>query len=729
MISAILFISFFIFLILGVPIGICLGLSSVCAILYSGTSLTIVATNMYSGISKFLLLAIPFFVLSGNIMAKAGISKRLIKFVDTCVGHKKGGIAIVCVIVACFFGAISGSGPATVAALGAVLIPAMVEQGGFSAPFSTALMATSSSIAIVIPPSIAFVVYASITGVSIADMFMAGIVPGLLMGVALVIVVMLEAKKHNIKPSREKASGKERWDAFKDAFWGFLMPIIILGGIYGGIFTPTEAAAVSVVYGLFVGMVIYREVSIRDMFDILVDSAKTTGGIMLIVASASLFSFVCTKFGIADAASNLLGSIAHNQFTFLLIVNIIFLIAGCFIDANSAMYIFIPIMLPVCKALGYDVVAFCVMATVGVNLFVAISIKIKKGLEVTLQEISRAVVPMIAACVAVLLIVTYIPITSTFLPKVLAKEGSYTGVQSSASSVETMEATSLTDTILNIIPDNPINSLASGTMLQVIVFALIVGVILAKMGERAETVANFFSQFNDIMMEMTMMIMALAPIGVFCLISRTFANIGFSAFIPLAKYMIGVLLALAIQCFGVYQILLKIFTGLNPIKFIKKFFPVMAFAFSTATSNATIPMSIDTLSKKVGVSKKISSFTIPLGATINMDGTSIMQGVAVVFAAQAFGIHLSPMDYVTVIGTATLASVGTAGVPSVGLVTLTMVFNSVGLPVEAIGLIMGIDRILDMTRTAVNITGDAVCTTIVAHQNNALDRKVFNESN
>ncbi len=442
MISAILFISFFIFLILGLPIAICLGLSSVCAILYSGTSLTIVATNMYSGISKFLLLAIPFFVLSGNIMAKAGISKRLIDFVDTCVGHKKGGIAIVCVIVACFFGAISGSGPATVAALGAVLIPAMVEQGGFSAPFSTALMATSSSIAIVIPPSIAFVVYASITGVSIADMFMAGIVPGLLMGVALVIIVMIEAKKHNIQPSREKASAKERWATFKDAFWGFLMPIIILGGIYGGIFTPTEAAAVSVVYGLFVGMVIYREVKIKDLFDILVDSAKTTGGIMLIVASASLFSFVCTKFGIATAASDLLASIAHNQFTFLLIVNIIFLIAGCFIDANSAMYIFVPIMLPVCKALGYDVVAFGVMATVnlaigqvtppvGVNLFVAISIKIKKGLEVTLQQISRAVMPMIAASVAVLLIITYIPAVSTALPKALAKEGSYTGDQSS----------------------------------------------------------------------------------------------------------------------------------------------------------------------------------------------------------------------------------------------------------------------------------------------------------
>ena len=445
MISAVLFISFFVFLIMGVPIAICLGLSSVCAILYSGTSLTIVATNMYAGISKFLLLAIPFFVLSGNIMAKAGISKRLVRFVDTCVGHKRGGIAIVCVIVACFFGAISGSGPATVAALGAVLIPAMVERGGFSAPFSTALMATSSSIAIVIPPSIAFVVYASITGVSIADMFMAGIVPGILMGVALVIVVMVEARKKGIQPAQKKATAKERWDAFKDAFWGFLMPVIILGGIYGGIFTPTEAAAVSVVYGLFVGMVIYREVKLKDLFDLCVDSAKTTGGIMLIVACASLFSYVCTKFGIADAASALLGSIAHNQFTFLLIVNIIFLIAGCFIDANSAMYIFIPVMLPVCKALGYDVVAFGVMATVnlaigqvtppvGVNLFVAIGIKIKKGMEVTLQEISKAVMPMLAACVAVLLVVTYIPVTSTALPRALAKNGAYSGDSSSGDS-------------------------------------------------------------------------------------------------------------------------------------------------------------------------------------------------------------------------------------------------------------------------------------------------------
>ncbi|WP_458396901.1 dicarboxylate/amino acid:cation symporter [Anaerotignum sp.] len=301
-------------------------------------------------------------------------------------------------------------------------------------------------------------------------------------------------------------------------------------------------------------------------------------------------------------------------------------------------------------------------------------------------------------------------------------------ISANAAEVQTMESTSMAQTILNIIPDNPIGALANGNMLQIIVFALIVGVILAKLGEKTETVGNFFSQFNDVMMEMTMMVMSLAPIGVFCLISRTFAGIGFSAFLPLAKYMIGVLLALAVQCFIVYLGLLKIFSGLNPIKFIKNFFPVMAFAFSTATSNATIPMSIDTLAKKMGVSKRISSFTIPLGATINMDGTAIMQGVAVVFAAQAFGIVLTPVDYVTVIGTATLASIGTAGVPSVGLVTLTMVFNSVGLPVEAIGLIMGIDRILDMARTAVNITGDAVCTTIVAHQNNAIDKEVFKNS-
>lgn len=307
------------------------------------------------------------------------------------------------------------------------------------------------------------------------------------------------------------------------------------------------------------------------------------------------------------------------------------------------------------------------------------------------------------------------------------------GIGLDISSIQVAETTiaetkGVADILLDIIPKNPLAALAEGNMLQIIFFALIIGIILAKQGERAETVANFFNQFNNIMMDMTMLVMKVAPAGVFCLIAKTFAGIGFGAFVPMLKYMGAVLLALAIQCFIVYMLFLKGFTGLNPVTFIKKFAPVMGFAFSTATSNATIPMSINTLHKEMGVSKRISSFTIPLGATINMDGTAIMQGVAVVFVAQAFGITLDPMDYLTVIATATMASIGTAGVPGVGLVTLSMVFASIGLPVEGIALIMGIDRILDMTRTAVNITGDAVCTTIIAHQDEAVDRKVFDQS-
>lgn len=295
-----------------------------------------------------------------------------------------------------------------------------------------------------------------------------------------------------------------------------------------------------------------------------------------------------------------------------------------------------------------------------------------------------------------------------------------------ADNVTIAESTSFADTLLNIIPKNPIGALANGDMLPIILFAIVIGIILAKLGGRTQTVSNFFAEFNDVMMEMTSMVMLVAPVGVFCLIAKTFSGIGFNAFLPLLKYMLGVLLALFLHCFVTYMALLRVFGGLNPIRFIKKFFPVMAFAFSTATSNATIPLSIETLEKKMGVSRKISSFTIPLGATINMDGTAIMQGVAVVFASQAYGIHLGLSGYLTVIATATLASIGTAGVPGVGLITLSMVFASVGLPVEAIGMIMGIDRILDMTRTAVNITGDAVCTTIVAKQNGAINIEKFN---
>ena len=226
-------------------------------------------------------------------------------------------------------------------------------------------------------------------------------------------------------------------------------------------------------------------------------------------------------------------------------------------------------------------------------------------------------------------------------------------------SIETAQVTiaesqSLVDVLLNIIPKNPIGALSEGNMLPIIFFALLVGIILAKQGDRADTVANFFSQFNNIMMDMTMIVMKVAPAGVFCLIAKTFSEIGFDAFIPMIKYMAAVFLALGVQCFVVYMVMLKVCTGLNPFIFIKKFLPVMGFAFSTATSNATIPLSIETLDKKMGVSKRISSFTIPLGATINMDGTAIMQGVAVIFVAQAFNIILTPMDYLTVIATATM---------------------------------------------------------------------------
>ncbi len=331
-------------------------------------------------------------------------------------------------------------------------------------------------------------------------------------------------------------------------------------------------------------------------------------------------------------------------------------------------------------------------------------------------------------CTTMLAVAVALGVASIINPGIGLDMSAVENVKTTVDSASTNTDVSMVDTLLNIIPTNPIASLANGEMLQIIFFALIVGVILAKLKDKAQLVTNFFQQGNDIMMEMTMMIMKIAPIGVFCLIGRTFSQLGFSAMVPMFKYMITVVLGLGIQCYVVYMVMLRIFGGLNPFKFAKKFFSVQAFAFSTATSNATIPLNIDTLEEKIGVSRKISGFTIPLGATINMDGTSIMQGVAVVFVAQAFGIHLTAGDYLTVIATATLASIGTAGVPSVGLITLAMVFDSVGLPVSGIGLIMGIDRILDMLRTAVNITGDAVCTTIVAKQNGELDKEVFNKS-
>ena len=283
----------------------------------------------------------------------------------------------------------------------------------------------------------------------------------------------------------------------------------------------------------------------------------------------------------------------------------------------------------------------------------------------------------------------------------------------------------MTDTILNLVPDNPFSSLATGDMLPVIIFGLLIGIILAKLREETETFNKIFTEGNKIMMEMTSIVMKFAPIGVFCLMAKTFGGLGFDGMLPLGKYVVCVLIGLAIQGFVIYPSLLVLFTRLNPIKFFKRFFSVMFFAFSSSTSNATIPLNMEKL-HEMGVSRDVSSFTIPLGATINMDGTSIMQGVAVMFAAQAYGIDLGTSALLTVIFTAVMASVGTAGIPSVGLVTLTMVFNSVGLPVQAIGVIFGIDHILDMFRTAINVTGDAICTIIVSFRNKAIDLDIYN---
>ena len=284
----------------------------------------------------------------------------------------------------------------------------------------------------------------------------------------------------------------------------------------------------------------------------------------------------------------------------------------------------------------------------------------------------------------------------------------------------------ITSTILDMIPDNPLNSLANGDMLPVIIFGVVVGFILAKLKEETATINKLFTEGNTVMMEMTNIVMKFAPIGVFCLIAKTFATIGLDGLMPLSKYIACVILALAVQALIVYPTLLVIFTRLNPIKFFKRFFSVMLFAFSSSSSNATIPLTLEKLSE-MGVSKDVSSFTIPLGATINMDGTAIMQGVVVMFAAQAYGIDLGLSALLTVIFTAVMASIGTAGVPSVGLITLNMVFASVGLPTDAIGIIMGIDHILDMIRSAVNVTGDAICTIIVSFKNKSVDLDMFNE--
>jgi len=422
--SIFLFLLFGFLLLWNTPIAVGLGMASLVTIYLIDAPLAVFPTTMYASTAKFALLAIPFFILAGVVMEAAGVSSRLIKFADVCVGHIKGGLAIVAVITCCFFAAISGSGPATVAALGSILIPAMVKAG-YDKGFSSALMANAGAIGIIIPPSIAFVVYGVIAEVSIGKLFMAGVIPGLVVGLGLAIVSYYISRKRGYGGNGKRASVGEIWVAFKDALWGLMTPVIILGGIYGGIFTPTEAAGVAAVYGLFVGFFVYKELTLPKLKKLLIDSSVGSAVVMLIVSSASLFAWLITTEGAAQMASAAMLEFSSERWVILLIINILVLIAGCFLDAISIFYILLPIFLPIIKMLNVDPVWFGVILTVnvaigqitppvGVNLYVACNIA-----NLSLTDISKSVMPFLIASIVALLLITYIPALSLWLPSVL----------------------------------------------------------------------------------------------------------------------------------------------------------------------------------------------------------------------------------------------------------------------------------------------------------------------
>ncbi len=424
--AVLLFGLFFVLLFLNVPIAISLGVSSIVTTMaVKPAMMATIATNLYSSTNTYVLLAIPFFILAGNIMDVSGISVRLINFFNSLVGHTKHGTAMVCVVVACFFAAISGSGPATVAALGGILIPAM-SKSGYEKSTSAALMSTAGAIGIVIPPSITFVVYGSVTGTSVGSLFMSGIVPGILIGIAIYYTMVITSKGR-VLVRQPKATGAQRWKAFKDAVWGILMPVIILGGIYGGIFTPTEAAAVAAIYGFIVGLFIYRTLKAKDIMTILRQSVSQTAVVMLIIGCAAVFGKVLTFTGLASQASHSLISIAHgNKYIFLLMVNVILIIAGCFIDANSALYILCPILFPISQSLGINPVHLGAVMTVnlalglitppvGVNLFTGCGVA-----GITLTDMVKKIWPFVIAVFVVLMLITYIEPISMFLPNLMA---------------------------------------------------------------------------------------------------------------------------------------------------------------------------------------------------------------------------------------------------------------------------------------------------------------------
>ena len=411
----VLFGSLVLLLALSIPIGISLGLATVIALIYTGTiPLIMVAQNAFAALDSFPLLAIPFFMLAGALMGYGGISKRLVNLADAMVGAVLGGLAMVTVMACMFFAAISGSGPATVSAIGSFMIPSMKEKH-YDSDVAAALTATAGSIGVIIPPSIPFVIYGVVSGVSVGEMFISGIIPGIIIGLSLMAVSYRTARK---KGYPRTSSPPKIWPTLKEAFWALLVPIIILGGIYGGIFTPTEAAVVASVYALLIGKFIYKELDFKTIYAAFKDAALVNGATTFMVGLSMSFAAFLAMEQIPIKICTWMLSISSSQVTIFLIVNLLLLIVGCFVDNISSMIILTPILLPIMLKLGVDPVHFGLVMTValatgfvtppyGANLFVASAVS-----GVSMLKISRAVVPFILAMLFCLLLFTYIPALS-----------------------------------------------------------------------------------------------------------------------------------------------------------------------------------------------------------------------------------------------------------------------------------------------------------------------------
>lgn len=412
---AVLFVVLFALLAIGVPVAYSLLAGCLAALVLTTPGITIgmVAQTITTATDSFPIMAVPFFILAGVIMGRGGISKRLFALANTLVGHIPGGVGVAAVLTAMFFAAISGSGPATVAAVGSIMIPEMVKVG-YSRAYSAALIASAGTIGIVIPPSIPLVIYGVVTGSSIGDLFLGGILPGILMGLSLMGWVVTHARRAGI-PRAPKATGAERLAALKGAVWGLLMPVVILGGIYGGIFTPTEAGVVAVVYGLVLAYFGYREISFKELFDVVVSSTLTTSAILIIVASAAIFGRFLTIQEAPRKMVDLMGSVSDNKIVILLMVNLLLILLGTFMETIASVTITAPILYPVLTMIGLDPVHIGVMMIVilsigfitpplGLNLFVASTVA-----RVSTGDTVRQLIPGFFALVACGLIVSFVP--------------------------------------------------------------------------------------------------------------------------------------------------------------------------------------------------------------------------------------------------------------------------------------------------------------------------------